>query len=476
MGRVRPPPTSAEWIEAVAAREPQRLAVVQEQQAWTYASLLRGIDALSLALQAQGVRRGQRVAVSQPGFYLQLVMLLACENIGAVSALFSAGDDADAPALFTLVDWVVSEAPQEMPPGARLLLADTAFVEQALAEPPRPGQRAVLEPGEPQRLTRTSGSSGLSKFMQLSRQAMEHWIDSGAGNAGYGRETRLLVAGPLLINAAFTHSCACLRRGGTVLAVRGAQLPALDPSHVWALPLHLERLLDELPAAYRARRQVFVGTVGGAVPSQLRERALRVFGGPLISRYGANETGGICNDLDAQGRGVLSAGVDVRILDGQDRELPAGQTGRIVVRTPALADGYVGAAARGDTAFRDGWFHSGDWGALVGPRLLQLAGRHDDLVNLGGIKLPAARLEERIRGLLAVRDCAVLAVHLDGGAITVGIVLAQEPGQPQAPQLQLLAGALQLGTQARVLFVEALPQLASGKVDRQALLRLLQAG
>ena len=137
-----------------------------------------------------------------------------------------------------------------------------------------------------------------------------------------------------------------------------------------------------------------------------------------------------------------------------------------------MADGYVGAATQGDTALRDGWFHSGDWGALVGPRLLQLAGRHDDLVNLGGIKLPAVRLEEQIRGLLALRDCAVLAVRLDGGAVTVGIALAQEPGTEQAPQLRLLEQSLQLGTGARVLFVDALPQLASGKVDRLALLRL----
>ncbi|WP_298923946.1 class I adenylate-forming enzyme family protein [uncultured Ramlibacter sp.] len=471
----RPPPTSFEWIEAVAMREPDRIAVVQDRQAWTYASLLRGIDGLGRCLQALGVQRGQRVALSQPGFYLQLLGLLACENIGAVSALFSARDDADAPALFGLVDWVLSEAPQQVPVAARFQLADTAFIEQALAAPTAiamQAARAVLEPHEPQRLIRTSGSSGLSKFMQVSRQAMEHWIDSGAENSGYGRDTRLMLAGPLVINTAFSHSCACLRRGGTLLAVSGSALPALDPSHIWALPLHLERLLAQLPPQFQARRKVFVGTVGGFVSPQLRERALQVFGGPLISRYGANETGGICYDLDAQGRGVLSAGVDVRIVDEAGAQLPAGQTGRIVLRTPAMADGYVGAATQGDTALRDGWFHSGDWGALVGPRLLQLAGRHDDLVNLGGIKLPAVRLEEQIRGLLALRDCAVLAVRLDGGAVTVGIALAQEPGTEQAPQLRLLEQSLQLGTGARVLFVDALPQLASGKVDRLALLRL----
>jgi non-ribosomal peptide synthetase component E (peptide arylation enzyme) len=52
----------------------------------------------------------------------------------------------------------------------------------------------------------------------------------------------------------------------------------------------------------------------------------------------------------------------------------------------------------------------------VGPRLLRLAGRHDDLINLGGNKVPASQVEARVRELVEVRDCAVQpSVYKDCG-------------------------------------------------------------
>ena len=476
----RPPPTTFEIIEALALTEPGRLAVREDDAELTYAQLHATVLHCARELQSVGVRHGARVAVSGPGFALQLVLLLACEALGAVTASFQGQGDPDADFLFTLVDWVFSPLAQAVPAGVRLERIDAERV-RAWTQPLASGMDVVREPAalaQPQRIARTSGSSGRSKFMVLTRQAQEQWLVRGGELGGYGRGTRLLLLGPLVINAAYTRASGCLRRGGAVLAGDGGRIEALAPTHLWGLPLQVERLLAELPAGWRAPAPVSVATVGGAVPPRLQAAIAAVFGGRLSNRYGSNEAGAICDDMDAEGRGLLSPGVDVRILDEGGAELPPGQPGRIAVRTPALAEGYLGLPEETAAAFRDGWFVSGDVGLLVGRRMLQLLGRADDLVNLGGIKLPAAQIESQVQVLPAVADCVALAVHLEGGAVSIGLAVVVAAGSSEAEATRQLRERLQLpaGAAVRVLFLRELPRLAAGKVDRMALQRRFAAG
>jgi acyl-coenzyme A synthetase/AMP-(fatty) acid ligase len=467
----RPPPSLFETIEVVALRQPDRLCLVEGTLGWTYENFWRDLIRFTRALDAMGVRRGQRVAVSRPSFQLQLLLLIACDNLGAVSAAFVAEGDPDAPALFQLVDWVLSEKPQTCPHGVQFRLVDAAFVLQVEQIDPHGGApcpRVVLEPHEPARLTRTSGSSGAAKFMLLSRQAQDYWIRFGAELGGYNQDTRLMAVDQLVLNIVLTRCCACLRLGGTVLALSPASVQAIHITHLWALPIQLDQLLRALPAGYVARQPVAVGTGGGHVPAQLRQRVQQVFGSPMVSRYGTNEVGVVCDALDAQGCGWLSAGVDIRIVDANGQDVPAGQTGRIGVRTPSMTDGYLNDPAATHAAFRDGWFYSGDVGALLGPRLLQLAGRQDDMLNIGGLKLAALALQNDIRQLAQVRDCAVLAVQLPHGRVVLGVALqvpAQANGRVLVEQLGGLLGA-GLSQEALVLFLADLPVMPSGKLDR----------
>jgi acyl-CoA synthetase (AMP-forming)/AMP-acid ligase II len=184
----------------------------------------------------------------------------------------------------------------------------------------------------------------------------------------------------------------------------------------------------------------------------------------------------ICDELDADGTGVLGPGVDVMILDAAGRPLPPGQEGIIAVRTPTMADGYLGRPEETAAAFRDGWFISGDVGALVGRRRLRLAGRHDELVNIGGLKVPAPQIEQQLRAQRPIADAAVVTVHLQRGAVSVGIALVRAPGASQDEATEALRHTLQLGPdqRARVVFLDVIPRLPTGKTDRMALLRLFQ--
>lgn len=474
---MRPPPTTLEFVEALAVRDPRRPALREDDTELTYAQFFNLAAQCALRLQQLGVRRGDRVAVSGPGFARQLILLLAAEGLGAATLSFQEEGDIDAGFLFTQVQWVFSGRAQAVPRGVRFQLVDDDFM-RALAAPLGAMQVpwAPAEAHEPQRISRTSGSSGQSKFMLLPRRVQEYWVQSAATLIGLAAP-RVLVLAPLVLNGAFARSSATLRLGGTVLAGRGHDIARLDPDCIWGLPLHLERLLGELPAGYVAPRPVAVLTSGGLLPAGLRERVHATFRGRIGNRYGTNECGAICADIDATGTGVLSPGIDLRIVDDQGQEVPTGHYGKLVVRTPAMVDGYLERPQESAAAFRDGWYFTSDVGALVGRRTLRLAGRHDDLMNVGGLKVPAAQLEEAIRRQPAVADCAVLAVTLDGGAVTLGVavVLASRATAAEAtPQVQ---AALQLGVPlaVRLLFLEQLPRLSGGKVDRMELLRLFGA-
>jgi acyl-coenzyme A synthetase/AMP-(fatty) acid ligase len=471
---MRAPATTLEIVEAHALRDGGRLAIHEHGVEVNYALLHAMLVRCGLELQALGLRRGDRLAVAGPGFARQLVVLLAAEALGAVTASFQAQDDADAPFLFSQVQWVFAAQQQQAPAGVRFHSIDDAFFARlAQPLPEATPAWAPLDLQEPQRISRTSGSTGASKFLLLRRQAQEHWIRMGTDVAGFGAVPRFLVLGPLLINAGFTRSSACLRHGGALLVGNGRDIASLDPSYVWGLPLQIERLLDELPPGWRAPRPVPVATFGGSVSEGLRGRIQSVFGGRIANRYGSNETSSICDDLDAEATGLLTPGVDVRILDPQGHELPAGQSGIIAVRTPGMADGYLARPEDTAAAFRDGWFFTGDVGTLVGRRRLRLLGRHDELVNVGGLKVPAHRLEADLRRQPAIADCAVLAVQLQGVALAIALVAA--PGASEEEARAQVQAALQLPhpAQARVVFMNALPKLNTGKVDRMALLKIL---
>ncbi|QJW84113.1 hypothetical protein HK414_10070 [Ramlibacter terrae] len=94
---------------------------------------------------------------------MQLVVLLAAEGLGALTASFGAEDDVDAEAIFRHVDWVFAGRPQTVPPGVRFHAIDPQFLD-TVAQPlgrERPAWSAA-DYREPQRMSRTSGSSGRS--------------------------------------------------------------------------------------------------------------------------------------------------------------------------------------------------------------------------------------------------------------------------------------------------------------------------
>ncbi|RYY91318.1 MAG: hypothetical protein EOO24_31660, partial [Comamonadaceae bacterium] len=348
-------PCTADHLRVQALRAPQRVAVEESGVALSYGDLDLLVRRCRRELRSLGLRAGSRVAVAGDGCALgpQLVVLLAAESLGCTTASVAGNDDYSR-AVLAAMEHLFTAVPITVPAPVQVHALDAAFVQRwSSGEADEPG--AELQPQQPARLASTSGTTGQPRLLLLPHALLDWRIRTVMELPGWdhGPGTRLLVLAPLVVNAGYLRLSGALRRGGTVVAGRAAAIASLAPTHIQGLPAQLARFLDELPAGYASPRRVEVGTFGGRVGAALADGVRAAFGSEVENRYGTNETSTVCAAMDARATGTLEAGVAVRILDGQGRELPPGVEGRIAVRSPAMVDGYHGDAQATAAAFRD---------------------------------------------------------------------------------------------------------------------------
>ena len=139
-----------------------------------------------------------------------------------------------------------------------------------------------------------------------------------------------------------------------------------------------------------------------------------LFGVPVIDTYGMTEaaTQIAANPLERRKPGSVGqpAGAEIAILDGEGRRLPSGERGEIALRGPTITRGYDNDAAATASAFRDGWFRTGDLGYLDAEGYLFIVGRIKEVINRGGQKVAPAEVEE---ALLSHPDVVEAAVFSD---------------------------------------------------------------
>lgn len=162
---------------------------------------------------------------------------------------------------------------------------------------------------------------------------------------------------------------------------------------------------------------------------------------------------------------------DLRVLDADAGELPAGEVGDVWLRQPGPQRSYVGDPAAGAGVFRDGWVRMGDLGRLDADGYLYLVDRESDVIKSGALKVSTLRIEDALHEHPGVADAAALGVpHPVMGAVPVAVVV------PAAEGLDLDGLRLFLSTRlsrpelpVRILFATDLPRNATGKVLKHRL-------
>jgi len=167
---------------------------------------------------------------------------------------------------------------------------------------------------------------------------------------------------------------------------------------------------------------------GGPLAPQVAREILTRTGVTVRQVYGSSETGVIAVG-PAEGRSFLMAvpGVTVKVVDRSGRSLPPGVEGEIAVRRRGIARGYL-CPGGGSSAFKGGFFHTGDRGSLDSSGGITLLGRLRPAINLGGTKVDPVEVENAILSLAGVGACRVLAAEASDTSSVVKAVVAVEEG------------------------------------------------
>jgi len=309
----------------------------------------------------------------------------------------------------------------------------------------------------------TSGSTGAPKGVELGAAALLHSARASLARIGAEPGERWLCCLPATHVAGIQVLVRSLV-GGTDPVLAGRADPETVAvsgcAHVSLVPTQLRRLLDgeqgDMSTPLAGFRSVLLG--GAAAPAGLLDaaRAARV---PVITTYGMTETcGGCVYD------GVALDGVRVKIGREDDR---------IRIGGPVLFSGYAG----GPRVPRDGWFVTGDLGRLDRAGRLVVRGRADDVINTGGHKVVPGEVAAALQGCPGVRDVAIVGQpDPEWGERIVAVIAPDEGGDP--PSLELLRmhvlGRLpRYAAPSKIVIVDALPMLPSGKHDLAGLRREL---
>ena len=170
--------------------------------------------------------------------------------------------------------------------------------------------------------------------------------------------------------------------------------------------------------------------------------------------------------------GTPVVGVQMRIVDHEDRELAAGETGEVVVRGPNVSPGYFNRDEENARAFRGGWFHTGDVGRLDEDGYLTLVDRIKDVIITGGENVYSTEVEAALFRHPDIAEAAVISIPDDALGEALYAVIACKPGKSLTADEVIahcrpLIGGFKIPR--KMDFVDALPRTALGKVQKNVL-------
>ncbi|GAB3183062.1 class I adenylate-forming enzyme family protein [Hydrogenophaga aquatica] len=257
----------------------------------------------------------------------------------------------------------------------------------------------------------------------------------------------------------------------------------LRPSLSLLVPATLRAVIDH-PDWNHADLSSLRGIMTGSSTIPLAYlRAFHERGIPVGQIYGSTETGpvSICLPLDDAIEREGAAGwpapdVEVKLLDNQGSEVPQGQAGEICLRAPNLMRGYWNTQnPTPGQGLRAGWFHSGDLGVRAQDGCISVVGRSKDMIISGGENIYPAEIENQLVTLPGVSECAVIGMDdARWGEVPVAAIVRSDDPAGAALSEALVMAHLQariarFKLPRKVVFLQALPKSALGKIQKTAL-------
>lgn len=493
------------WLTKRRLLTPEKEAVVDGQSRLSYAALDTRVNRLAHGLLSLGLAPGDRLGILAYNSLAFVEVLMASAKLGLL--LVPLNWRLTAPELaFIAKDSGLKALMHDPDLSAQAgALAEAAGIplRLSLGRQPAPGvhacerlleRQADLEPSvtptptldTPHILMYTAGTTGRPKGAILT-QGASFWNALNLGSLDLtSRDRDLLVLPMFHIGGIGLFTLPMLYVGGTVVIQRtfdpAAALKLLREEEItlfFGVPAIFQFLIqhkDFDPEAFGTVRMVMSG--GAPLPVSLIQAYHRA-GIVLRQGFGMSEAAPsiatLQKDLALTKAGSIGKPVfhlEVRIVDDAMNDLPPGEVGELVLRGPNLMQGYWNRPEATEEAFRGGWFHSGDMARRDVDGDLYIVDRKKDMFISGGENVYPAEVENALYELPEIREAAVIGVKDPTWGEVGKAVVALRPGASLAEDRILghLRGRLaRYKIPKRVVFVEALPRNAAGKVLKRDL-------
>jgi HIP---CoA ligase len=511
---VPPPLTFPAVLRAAAEHAPDVEALVAGEVRLTFAGLREQVLAFSRAALADGVRPGDRVAVWAPNTDRWVVAALGLVSVGAVLVPVNTrykGEEAHdvlarTGASLLVVDdgflgagrLAMLQAQPDLPDLRTVVRCDddagwSSFLDRGEAVPAADAERAAdaVAPDDVCDIIFTSGTTGRPKGVMVTHEQSVRTFTTWAETVGLREGDRMLVVAPFFHTFGYKAGLlACLLERATAVPV-----PVLDVDAALALvereaitvvpgpPTLYATILEHPARGSRDLSSLRLAVTGASVvPTELIRRMRDELGfDSVLTAYGLTECTGYAtgcrqgdpDDVVSLTSGRAIEGVEVRVVDEKGADVQTGEPGEVVVRGYNVMVGYwEDPAATAEAVDAGGWLHTGDVGVLDAAGNLRITDRLKDMYVVGGFNAYPAEIEQVLVRHEAVSEAAVIGVPDERlGEVGKAFVVPRAGAVPEPDQLvawckERLAG---FKVPRSVELVEALPRVATGKVDKKAL-------
>ena len=516
-------------LDACVASCPDKLALTAVQAEsgattrFTYRELAAMADRVAVGLSRLGVGRNDVVACQLPNWWQFTITYLACSRIGAVmnplmhifrerelSFMLKHGEAKVliVPKVFRGFDYeqMVTALQPSLPELKHLVVVDGTGANsfEALLSGPvweneadaqtlltrhRPGPDDVTQ------LIYTSGTTGEPKGVMHTANTTLANIIPYAERLRLGADDVVLMASPMAHQTGFMYGLMMpiMLRASAVLLDIWEPLKAIDlirdqgATFTMASTPFLTDLARNVAESGKAVPTLRTFLCAGApIPGALVEQARRVLGTKIVSAWGMTENGAVTLiELDDDDERAFTTdgsplpGVELKVVDIDDSALPAGQTGRLLVRACSNFGGYL-KRPQWNATDADGWFDTGDLARLDAQGYVRITGRSKDVIIRGGENIPVVEIEALLYRHPAIAMAAIVAYPDERLGERACAVVVPKPGHSiDLPAIVEFLKAQKIAVQyipERLIVRDAMPSTPSGKLQKFKLRDMLRDG
>ncbi|MBU1377085.1 MAG: AMP-binding protein [Alphaproteobacteria bacterium] len=453
-------------IDRRAAAHPDREFIRFENgETWSWAETREKALQTAAALQARGVKPGDIVAAWAPNSQALVRAWFGCNYAGAALApintsfrgrlLEHALNKTDADILIVhpelalrleglslgaITRVILTGASNKAPEIAATLEPHIALSGDAAAYTP-----VEVEPWDTPVIIFTSGTTGPSKAVVTSY--VQEWTTARITYGYMTSEDRMLVNLPMFHVGGISGIMSALASGGAVALVE-----AFDTRQFWNLIREtqsttcsgfigaLTTFLHKEPAKPDDRDNPLRICTLSPISEETVALSKR-FGFDYVSGFNMTEVSAPLitgtNETTMRSCGRIRSGVECRLVDAHDREVPNGQVGELTIRTEQpwqLFKGYLGDPEATAQAWRNGWFHTGDLLWRDDEGRFYFVDRQKDAIRRRGENISSQEIEIEVSAYDDVREVAAYGVDLPGGEQEVMVCIAPKPGVTVDPK------------------------------------------